>query len=49
MKDYRTRNLCFQCGKEDHKVDACKNPIKDKSKDKKEGKEKSLGKDALSD
>lgn len=38
MKDCRTRNLCFKCGKEDHKADACKNPIKGKSKDKKERK-----------
>jgi hypothetical protein len=41
MKDCRTRNLCFKYGKEDHKADACKNPIKGKSKDKKERKEKS--------
>ena len=45
MKDCRARNLCFKCGKEDHKADACKNPIKGKSKDKKKvptGRTKSL-------
>jgi len=42
MKDCRARNLCFKCGKENHKADACKNPFKGKSKGKKkEGKEKS--------
>jgi hypothetical protein len=25
MKDCRARNLCFKCGKEDHKANACKN------------------------
>jgi hypothetical protein len=40
MKDCKTRNLCFKCGKEGHKANACKNPIQGKSKDKKkEGKE----------
>ena len=42
MKDCRARNLCFKCGKEDHKADACKSPIKDNKKGKKkEGKGKS--------
>lgn len=41
MKDCRNRNLCFKCDKEGHKVNACKNPIQGKSKDKKEGKERS--------
>jgi hypothetical protein len=41
MKDCRTRNLCFKCGKGDHEAGACKNPIKGKSKGKKERKEKS--------
>jgi Zinc knuckle len=42
MEDCRTRNLCFKCGKEGHKANACKNPIQGKGKGKKkEGKGKS--------
>jgi hypothetical protein len=40
MKDCKESNLCFKCDKENHKANACKNPITGKNK-KKEGKGKS--------
>jgi hypothetical protein len=41
MRDCKEGNLCFKCGKENHRANACKNPITGKGKDKKkEGKGK---------